>query len=172
MIDALLVNAAILLGLVLLLWLVSVRINDVSFIDAFWGAGMGVMAIASYAQVPQPGDLALLLLVMTTAWGFRLAIHLFLRWRQDGEDARYERMLRKDREQGRFAIAALTKVFLGQAVLLFITCLPAQLGILGSAAGAPVSGLAWLGLGLFLIGIFFEWVGDWQLKQFKADPAN
>jgi steroid 5-alpha reductase family enzyme len=172
MIDALLVNAAILLVLVLILWAISVRINDVSFIDAFWGAGMGVMAIASFAQVPDPGNLALLLLIMTTAWGFRLGIHLFLRWRQDGEDARYERMLRKDRERGRFAIAALSKVFLGQAVLLFITCLPAQLGILGSAAGAPVTGLAWLGLGVFLLGIFFEWVGDWQLMQFKADPAN
>jgi len=172
MIDALLVNAAILLLLVLILWAISVRINDVSFIDAFWGAGMGVMAIASFAQVPGPGNLALLLLIMTAAWGFRLGIHLFLRWRQDGEDARYKRMLRKDREQGRFAIAALTKVFLGQAVLLFITCLPAQLGILGSAGEAPITGLAWLGLGVFLVGIFFEWVGDWQLKQFKADPAN
>lgn len=172
MIDALLANAAILLGLVLLLWLVAVKIGDVSFIDAFWGAGMGVMAIASFVQVSQPGDLALLLLVMTSAWGFRLGVHLFLRWRQEGEDARYERMLRKDREKGRFAVAALSKVFLAQAVLLFITCLPAQMGILGSAAGTPLSALAWLGLGVFLIGIFFEWVGDWQLRQFRADPAN
>lgn len=178
MMAALLLNGGILLAIVLILWLVSIKINDVSFIDAFWGAGMGVMAITSFAQTPNPGDLAVALLVMTTAWGFRLGIHLFLRWRQDGEDARYEKMLRKDREKGRFAFAALTKVFLGQAVLLFIVCLPAQLGILAGADGLagggrqPITALAWAGLALWCVGIFFEWVGDWQLKQFKADPAN
>ena len=34
--DALLLNAAILIVTVLALWAVSLRINDVSFIDAFW----------------------------------------------------------------------------------------------------------------------------------------
>ena len=33
-------------------------------------------------------------------------------------------------------------------------------------------GLALVGLGLWAVGIFFEWVGDWQLARFKADPAN
>ena len=28
------------------------------------------------------------------------------------------------------------------------------------------------GIALYLIGIFFEWVGDWQLSQFKKDPSN
>lgn len=30
----------------------------------------------------------------------------------------------------------------------------------------------WLGVALWLIGFFFEAVGDWQLACFKADPAN
>jgi steroid 5-alpha reductase family enzyme len=29
-----------------------------------------------------------------------------------------------------------------------------------------------LGLGLFVVGFFFEAVGDYQLARFKADPAN
>ena len=81
-------------------------------------------------------------------------------------------MLRKDREKGRFALAALTKIFLGQAVLLFMVCLPAQLGILASAEPAPILPLAWAGLLLWCVGMFFEVVGDFQLKQFKADSAN
>ena len=32
--------------------------------------------------------------------------------------------------------------------------------------------LAWAGLALYGVGIFFEWVGDWQLARFKADPEN
>ena len=172
MIDALLANAAILIGVVLILWVISVQIDDVSFIDAFWGTGMALMAFTSWMQLGQPGALATLILAMTAAWGLRLGIYLFRRWRAEGEDKRYERMLRKDREKGRFAFAALTKIWLGQALLLFLVSSPAQLGILSSSEPAPITGLAWAGLALFLTGIFFEWVGDWQLAKFKADPAN
>jgi steroid 5-alpha reductase family enzyme len=173
MFEGLAVNAAILLVLVLIQWVISVRINDVSFIDAFWGAGIGVLAVASWLHVPDgPGALATLIMLMTAVWGFRLGIHLFRRWRRHGEDKRYHAILRKDREKGNFAVAALTKVWLLQAVLLFMVSSPAQVGILASAAPAPIGGLAWLGLAIYLIGIFFEWVGDWQLTRFKADPAN
>ncbi len=172
MTHALLANAALLIALVLALWLVSVRIGDVSFIDAFWGAGMGVLAIASYLQVSRPGALAVLILAMTAAWGFRLAIYLFRRWRREGEDKRYRMILKKDRERGNFALAALVKVWVMQAVLLFLVSSPAQVGILASGEPAPVAPLAWLGLAVFLLGVFFEWVGDWQLSRFKSDPAN
>jgi len=174
MLDALLVNAAILVAIVLVLWIISVRIDDVSFIDAFWGAGMGILAIASWLHVPggQPGALATLLMAMAAAWGFRLGIYLLRRWRREGEDKRYKMILKKDRERGNFAFAALTKVWLMQAVLLFMVSSPAQVGILASPEPAPIAPLAWAGVAIYLVGIFFEWVGDWQLARFKADPAN
>ncbi|RDC59007.1 Cyclopropane-fatty-acyl-phospholipid synthase [Alteripontixanthobacter maritimus] len=174
MILGLVMNAAVLLVLMIGLWLVAVKIDDVSFIDAVWGGGMALLALVSLLHVPHgnPGALAWLILGMTAAWGIRLFVHLFTRWRRDGEDSRYKRILKKDREQGRFAIAALFKVFLGQAVLLYLVSSPAQAGILASEAPAPITALAWAGLALYLVGIFFEWVGDWQLKQFKADPSN
>ena len=172
MTDALLFNAILLIAVVILLWLLSVRIGDVSFIDAFWGAGVAMLAIASFAQVDAPGPLAWLLLAMTTAWGFRLGIHLFRRWRREGEDQRYERILRRDREKGRFALAALVKIWLGQAVLLFLVSSPAQVGILAAGDAMAIPPLAWAGLALYGVGIFFEWVGDWQLARFKADPEN
>lgn len=172
MLDALLVNAGILLALVLALWLVSVRIGDVSFIDCFWGAGMAIMAITSFSQLPDPGRLSVLLLAMTAVWGFRLGIHLFRRWRAEGEDQRYAKILRKDREKGRFAFAALTKIWLGQAVLLFLVSSPAQAGILRSGQDLPISWLVWAGFSLWCVGMVFEVVGDWQLSRFKADPSN
>lgn len=172
MIDALLCNAAILFGLIVALWLISVKIDDVSFIDAFWGAGMGVMAIASFAQTSKPGDASFLLLVMTCAWGFRLGIYLIRRWSHEGEDKRYKLILKKDREKGNFAAAAFYKVWLMQAFLLFLVSSPAQVGILAGEYEKPLGALAWAGVAVYLIGIFFEWVGDWQLARFKADPAN
>ena len=44
--EALLANAAILLGVVLILWAIAVQIKDVSFIDSFWGAGARARGIA------------------------------------------------------------------------------------------------------------------------------
>lgn len=170
--EALIANAAILLGVTLILWIVAVQVDDVSFIDSFWGGGMALMAFTSWMQLESPGPLATLLMAMAVIWGMRLCIYLFIRWRRDGEDKRYERMLRKDREQGRFAIAALTKIFLGQAFLLFLVSSPAQYGTLEAASAEPISGLALTGLAIWAVGIFFEWVGDWQLARFKADPAN
>ncbi|MBV7265311.1 DUF1295 domain-containing protein [Erythrobacter ani] len=172
MFEALAINAAVLVVLVLIQWVISVRINDVSFVDAFWGAGMGVMALVSWIQLDEPGPLATLLLAMTAAWGFRLGIYLFARWWKHGEDKRYKMILKKDREKGNFVIAALTKVWLGQAVLLFAVSSPAQVGILASEAPAPITALAYAGVAVFLIGIFFEWVGDWQLTRFKNNPEN
>ena len=172
MVEALVGNAVILLGIVLLLWVVSIRIDDVSFIDSFWGGGMAVLALVSWLRVGEPGPLATLIMAMAVLWGARLAVHLFFRWRREGEDPRYARMMRKPRERGTFAIAALTKVFLGQAVLLFLVSSPAQAGILAAGSVQPLSGLALIGLALWLVGIFFEWVGDWQLARFRTDPAN
>lgn len=177
MFEGLALNAAILLALALTQWAISVKIDDVSFIDAFWGAGMGLLAVISWLQLAAltdagPGALATLIMVMTAAWGFRLGIHLFRRWRRDGEDKRYALIMKKPRQQGRFASAALTKVWLMQAVLLFAVSSPAQVGILASGAPAPITGLALIGVAVYGVGVFFEWVGDWQLAEFKADPAN
>jgi len=173
MFELLAINAAILIVLVLIQWAISVKINDVSFIDAFWGAGMGLLAVASWLHVGGgPGALATLIMVMTAAWGFRLGIYLFLRWRKEGEDRRYKRILKEAREKGEFAKAALTKVWLMQAVLLFMVSSPAQVGILASGEPAPITTLAWFGFALWCVGVFFEWVGDWQLSRFKADPRN
>jgi steroid 5-alpha reductase family enzyme len=171
MADALLANAALIAVVMLALWLVAVRIGDVSFIDAVWGAGMGLLAVASWWQLADPGPRAHLIAAMTLIWAVRLAIHLFLRWRQTGEDPRYARILSAHKARGAYARGALTLAFGPQAVLLFITCLPAQMGVLASG-GAAFGALAWAGLGLWLLGMAFETVGDWQLARFRADPAS
>ena len=172
MIESLAINAAVLVAAMAVLWRIAVKIGDVSFIDAVWGGGMGVLALVSWAQLDHPGTRATLIAGMAAIWAARLAWHLYTRWRGHGEDPRYARMLGKAREQGRFASAALTLVFAPQAVLLFVTCLPAQLGVLGSAAPAAPGALAIAGAALWLVGIVFEAVGDAQLNAFRANPAN
>lgn len=172
LIDAMLVNAAVAAGLLLVGWLIAVRIGDVSFIDAIWGGGMAVLAVASWLQLGVPGTRATLIAALAALWGLRLFWHLYTRWRGHGEDPRYARMLGKAKAEGRFAQAALTRVFGPQAFLLYLTCLPAQLGVLASGDPAPLGALALVGGALWLLGMVFEVVGDAQLTAFRADPAN
>lgn len=171
MADILLTNAGIILAAMLALWLVAAKIGDVSFIDAVWGGGMALLALTAWLQLSDPGARATLIAAMAVIWGTRLALHLYTRWRASGEDPRYAKILGPAREQGRYASGALKRVFLPQAVLLYVTCLPAQIGV--AAAGAEAIGpLAMAGAALWLLGMVFETVGDWQLSRFRADPAS
>ena len=172
MLEMLAINLAVDVAMMIVLCMVAVRIGDVSFIDAVWGFGMVVLATSSWLQLGDPGARATLILAMTAIWGLRLALHLYTRWRAHGEDPRYARMLAKARDQGRYGSAAFKVVFGPQAVLLFITSLPAQIGILAAPEPAVIGPLAWAGFALWLTGVAFETVGDAQLTAFRADPAS
>ncbi len=173
LLAALGLNFGLLVAIMVILWLISVRIRDVSFIDAFWAYGMAIMASASFMQVENPGSLAYIIWMLTALWGIRLGTHLFLRWRKEGVDPRYKKIMGRAMEkQGMgFAKAALLKAWAMQIPLLFIVCLPAQLGIL--LAGADAAGpVAVIGVAIAVIGIAFETIGDMQLKAFRSNSAN
>ncbi|WP_417623109.1 DUF1295 domain-containing protein [Parasphingorhabdus sp.] len=173
LLSALGLNFGLLVAVMIILWLISIRIRDVSFIDAFWAYGMAIMASAAFMQNDHPGYLAYMIWALTALWGIRLGTHLFLRWRKDGMDPRYKKILGKamDQQGMSFAKAALLKAWIVQIPLLFLVCLPAQLGILLS--GASSGGLLTvLGAAIALTGIAFETIGDMQLKAFRNNPAN
>lgn len=164
-----LISAACFFGL----WLISLRLKDVSFVDAWWGLGMVVLALASFVASGPASPHTLALTLLCAAWGLRLGVHLLLRWRREGPDRRYQALLAHAQgERGwSFAKASLIFVFATQAPLQFIVCLPVQLGQVAPNP-APVGPLAWAGLALGLIGLAFETIGDAQLAGFKADPNS
>jgi steroid 5-alpha reductase family enzyme len=159
-IEALLANAAILLGLALILWVLALQADDVSFVDAFWGGGIALLAVLSWLRLAEPGPLATMLMAMVVVWGVRLALQRLLRWRREGADPRYAKLLAPARARGRFALAALFKVFLLQALLMFVIASPAQYGILEASWDQAISGMALTGLALFVAGIGCEWFGE------------
>jgi len=70
----------------------------------------------------------------------------------------------------RFPLISLVTVFALQGALMFVVSLPVQLG---QAATKPELGwIAWVGVAVYAVGLFFESVGDVQLARFKAEPAN
>lgn len=170
--EMLVANAAVLAVCYVLLWLISLRTRDPSFVDSWWPLGMVLMAWTSFLLAPGGGPHALALALLCTLWGVRLGAYLFWRWRTHGADRRYAGMIsRAEAERGwSFAKASLLLVFALQGPLQFVVCLPVQLGQIAPTDG--LGAIAWAGVALALFGIGFESVGDYQLARFKADPAN
>ncbi len=150
-------------------WLISLAMKNASIVDIVWGLGFVLVAWAVRLRV----DTGLparqnLLVALTTIWGLRLAGYLLWRNHGNGEDYRYRAM--RKHWGARFPLVSLVTVFGLQGVLMFIVSLGVQLG---QTRNAPELGwLAYVGVAVWLLGIFFEWVGDAQLARFKADASN
>lgn len=160
--------ALVILGLMVTTWVVSLVFTDASLVDLAWGTGFVLVAWA--VRLSSEGDPALqnLLVALTTVWGLRLSTHLAIRNLGHGEDRRYARMRR--RWGSRFWFVSLFTVFLLQGAVMWVVSLPLQLG--QSEPRASIGPLAILGAGVWSLGMFFEVVGDWQLRRFKNNPAN
>ncbi|MEY3092759.1 MAG: hypothetical protein RIU67_1542 [Actinomycetota bacterium] len=166
--DVMMWSAVAIVVLMVSTWIVSVVIRNASIVDIVWGFGFVVVAWVS--RIVGDGDDARqwLLTILTTIWGLRLAIYLGWRNTGHGEDYRYRAM--RKRWGPRFPIISLATVFTFQGTLMWIVSLGVQLG---QADDSPSVGpLAVIGIVVWLIGFFFEVVGDAQLTRFKADPAS
>ena len=149
-------------------FLIGRRIGRYNVVDVTWGASF--VAVAAVAAAVGTGDLfrRLLLLALVAVWGLRLAWHMVGKSAGNGEDPRYDSLLKGDFS----AVNVLRRIFLIQAVAAWFISLPIQLSAsLGPTPTALLPVLV-LGVAVWVLGVLFEAVGDHQLKAFKADPAN
>ena len=137
-----------------------------------WGAGFALIALTTLILAVGDGDLwrQLLITALTCVWGLRLAWHITARNRGTGEDPRYVEIM--DKAPGNPVLHMVRKVYLPQAVIMWVVSLPVQLGQYGFADGPLSIILTVLGVLCWAVGFTFETVGDAQLAAFKADPAN
>lgn len=161
------VNLVVVAVLMTSVWLVSVVIRDASIVDIVWGSGFVIVAWSSWLSSDADGPAALAVRVCITVWGLRLAGYLAWRNLGKGEDFRYQAMRRK--YGARFPLVSFVTVFLLQGVLMWIVSLPVQVVHRLDPQSSP---LLIVGVGVWLVGLIFEVVGDLQLARFKADPAS
>jgi len=126
-----------------------------------------VEAYAYALGAPASSVRAVLVAVLVSIWGLRLALHITWRnWGKD-EDQRYQAVCARN-EQG-IALKSLYLVFVSQALLAWIISLPPPGAVLGSDR---LGFLDYVGVAIWLVGFVFEARGDRQLSQFKAEPGN
>ncbi len=162
---------ALMLGMMILLWLLSLQLKDSSIVDIFWGVGFVIMCwyyfglATDYEFNHIRGQV---LSVMVTLWGIRLAWHIGSRNIGQPEDYRYQEFRRQAGES--YWWFSFFKVFFLQGVILWILS-----SVFWATHRSDIESLGlfeYIGIGFWAVGFFFEAVGDWQLSQFKKNPAN
>ncbi len=140
--------------------------NDVA--DVAWGLGFVLMTWISFLLSGSAGTRGLLVGVLVSVWGLRLAWHIHTRNKGKAEDYRY---LTWRKEWGKwFYIRSYFQVYLLQGMFLFLIVIPILL--INQKTGSAFGLLDVLGIAVWSLGFYFEATGDAQLARFIRDPKN
>jgi steroid 5-alpha reductase family enzyme len=164
-------NLAVAMVAVLVLWLISIPLRDISIIDMFFAVILFAITAVSYALGAGVPARKQLLLLLVGLWALRISFHLIKRNWGHGEDARYTKLRSWAKDDRSFVWLSLRKVFLLQGIVIWLVSLPVQVAQVYSTP-LVLGWLAWLGTALWLVGFFFETVADYQLTRFRTDPGN
>lgn len=140
--------------------------NDVA--DIAWGLGFVLITWMSFFISENFSVRSLLVNILVSIWGLRLAWHINMRNKGKAEDYRYSAWRK---EWGRwFYIRSYFQVYLLQGTFLFLIILPIL--FINKNLGSTFNFLDFFGLLIWLIGFLFESIGDAQLANFIKNPIN
>jgi steroid 5-alpha reductase family enzyme len=163
-----LILAVLLFGYMSLWFVVSLvmRRNDVA--DVAWGLGFILMAWTSFFLGGHMDMRGIVVCILVSIWGSRLAWHIYTRNKGKTEDYRY---LAWRKEWGAwFYVRSYAQVYLLQGFLLFLIVSPVL--VINRSVDVSFGWVGLLGVAVWLWGFLFEVVGDAQLAQFIKDPAH
>ncbi len=149
---------------------IAVYKKDNSIIDRFYGITFVMTAwfmVFLHMQTSTLSPLTALILILISIWGLRLSSRIHLKNRKKGgEDFRYatwrEEWMKKGKDY--FYARSYLQIFVLQCVIISIVLLPFTLVVANPVSFS--SALIPLGLLVWIIGFFFESVGDYQVDRF------
>jgi steroid 5-alpha reductase family enzyme len=158
------------LGLMTVLWLISIYLKNVSIVDNFWGIGFILITFIYYLQSEVAYTRLNLVMLLVSLWGLRLSVYLMYRNYGKEEDYRY-REFRRSYGPKRYWWFSFFQVFMLQGGLMMIISMP-LLGVALKTNSDALNLFDYLGILIWSIGFIFESVGDYQLASFKRHPQN
>lgn len=166
--EIVLLQISVLIWLYASLWFIVsllVRRNDVA--DVAWGLGYVLICIYLF-KTQTLTSVSVLVYTLVCIWALRLSIHIFLRNRGKPEDFRY-RQWRKEWGKN-FYWRSYAQVYLLQGFLMLIIALPI---VVAGFSGTNTWTLeTFLGILLWMIGFYFQVVGDYQLAKFVKNKPH
>lgn len=150
-------------------YLVATALKRNDLADTAWGLGFIYVALFAIDNNPNRNYIAYLILALTSIWGLRLATHVYTRNKGKKEDFRYAKW-RSDWGKW-FLVRSYLQVFLLQGIFLVLISLPVTF-IARIPSNIRVSAWFIAGLIIWTVGIYFEAVGDYQLRKFISKPSS
>ncbi len=153
------------LGYFTIFFIVAQIVKDNSIVDMGWGFGFVVGSVATLLTTSNPTVLSYIIVGFIAVWGIRLSARLIRRNWGKPEDFRYQQW--REEWGDKVVIIAFFRVFMIQGIINFIV---------GSASYTVIKFnqfdmtgwtqyIVYLGLLIAVIGLFFEVVGDEQLRR-------
>lgn len=147
--------------------------NDVA--DIAWGIGFIVVSFFSYFIVGEALDMGFLIVLVVLVWGSRLSFHILSRNIGKPEDRRYGAWRLSWGKW--FILRSFFQVYMLQGLLMIAIVSPVIIfNVYRPVFADFFDGYAFMllciGFVLWLVGFYFESVGDKQLRVFLANPEN
>ncbi len=160
---------ALLIILFSLAWCWARYSNNYSLVDAFWSAGIGMIALVFLLGAGEWNFKKSVIALLIATWSFRLSWHLGYRIIKNHpeEDRRYQQ-LRNAWKKNEKLFSFL--FFQAQALSVLLLAFPFLL--IGIDLNAKWNFLEIVGCGLFTIAILGEGLADKQLADFKKKKPN
>ena len=168
LIIEILLSGLILLGFMVIAFLVGTIKKNNSVIDIFYGFGYVVLV---WSSLILSADFALRKIILTslvTLWGFRLAIYIVIRNWGRSEDYRYQAI--RERMGNNVILKSFFRIYLFQGLIIFLVGFPEL--FVNVSSHSIINWLDFFGVGLWIVGFYFESVGDYQLRKFLKKPEN
>lgn len=149
------------------LFIISIIIKRNDIADIAWGFAFVLVALFQLIH----GHIHLLSIIifsLVCIWGVRLSLHIYLRNHGKPEDFRYKKWRK---EWGKnFYWRSYLQVYLLQCLFVLILSLP--IIVIGSIESSHFTVFAAIGLIMWIMGFYFQAVGDYQLRRFSENKYN
>ena len=147
------------------IFIIATAIKNNSIVDIGWGMGFVVGSWLTLMVTEHPTILSYIIVGFISVWGLRLSFYLLKRNHGKPEDFRYAQW--REEWGDKVVLIAFFRVFMVQGIINFIV---------GSASytiikynefrfGSAHQYLVYIALLIAFLGLFFEVVGDEQLRQ-------
>ncbi|HLY69693.1 MAG TPA: DUF1295 domain-containing protein [Puia sp.] len=168
-IHPVLVSLAAVCSIMVVIWIWGTSLHNYSVVDVFWAFNFAVIAVIIYFSADGNETRKTIVCALALLWSLRLGLYLSARVfsHLDVEEGRYKQ-LRKEWSRG----IHLKFFFFFQSQALSNVLLALPYFIIAANKRPAISVVEYAGAALWLLSIAGEGVSDFQLKQFKKDPAN
>jgi len=141
-------------------WLIARKRNRLDTVDVAWG--LAFFGVAWFVYGYHATGRSLLVALLVSIWGLRLALHIYRRSRIRGDDRRYREL--QSAWKGNIWLRAYMSIFLLQGLLVIIVSLPVILLVEPQRSSST-----WLTIGgviIWVIGFIIEAIADKQLSLY------